>query len=258
MCIMVKRTVMIPKKPKMIFFDYGETVIHEKKFDGIKGYEKLLEYAVENQSLVTAYDLAMEMKEINYELGRFDPLRKDMYIHEITDQAIVRYLLEKYGILLSMKYEEIANLFWDAASEASPTEGIEELLLSIRQLGIGTGIISNISYSGVALQSRLKKLIPSHDFDFVIASSDIVFRKPGKRIFELALKKGNVLSDEVWHCGDQYACDIVGALRVGIQPIWYHNIDNNEDVDEKIFRVSNWGDLQKLLNNYGGNMITHI
>lgn len=239
--------------PKMIFFDYGETLIHEEKFNGVNGYAKLLEFAIENRSNATAEVLAEEMQKINEELGRFSPEKRDIYLHEITDKALINYLLEKFGIRLSKSYEEVCNLFWDASAEASPTGGIEELLACIRQHGIGTGVISNISYSEEALRRRIEKLIPSHSFDMVISSSDIVFRKPSERIFELALLKGNVTADEVWHCGDQYSCDIVGALRTGIQPIWYHQIDENQEYDSRVICLDTWSDLQELLNQYGGH-----
>lgn len=37
------------KLPKMILFDYGQTLENEQKFDGIKGTEAVLEYAVGNR-----------------------------------------------------------------------------------------------------------------------------------------------------------------------------------------------------------------
>ena len=36
-------------KPKMILFDYGQTLINEVKFDGVKGTEAVLKYAVKNK-----------------------------------------------------------------------------------------------------------------------------------------------------------------------------------------------------------------
>ena len=37
------------KKPKMIMFDYGQTLINEQKFDGVKGTAAVMEYAAENK-----------------------------------------------------------------------------------------------------------------------------------------------------------------------------------------------------------------
>lgn len=33
------------KKPKMVLFDYGQTLVNEQCFDGIKGTEAILKYA---------------------------------------------------------------------------------------------------------------------------------------------------------------------------------------------------------------------
>lgn len=33
------------RKPKMILFDYGQTLVKERKFDGIAGTEAVLRYA---------------------------------------------------------------------------------------------------------------------------------------------------------------------------------------------------------------------
>lgn len=237
----------IERLPKLILFDYGETLVHEERFDNTKYYEKMFEFAIENPNNITANDLAKELQEINEELGRFDPQRKGLYNQEITEEALLNYLLQKNRICLSKTYDEIANLLWNAGSKASPMEGIEELLASLRKLGIRTAVVSNISYSGESLHKRLKKIIPSHEFEFIIASSDIGFRKPGRRIFELALKKGNVQHDEVWYCGDQYTCDIEGAIQAGIQPIWYHTIDKNMSISDNIICLEHWNELQKLL-----------
>ena len=36
-------------KPKMILFDYGQTLVNEKAFDGVKGTEAVLKYVVKNK-----------------------------------------------------------------------------------------------------------------------------------------------------------------------------------------------------------------
>ena len=33
------------RKPKMMLFDYGQTLVNEKKFDGIAGTRAVLQYA---------------------------------------------------------------------------------------------------------------------------------------------------------------------------------------------------------------------
>ena len=37
------------KTPKMVLFDYGQTLIAEQKFDGVKGTAAVLQYATRNK-----------------------------------------------------------------------------------------------------------------------------------------------------------------------------------------------------------------
>lgn len=37
------------KMPQMVLFDYGQTLIAEQKFDGVKGTEAVLQYATRNR-----------------------------------------------------------------------------------------------------------------------------------------------------------------------------------------------------------------
>lgn len=61
--------------PKMILFDYGQTLVNEQKFDGVKGTEAVLKYAVKNKHHHTAETVQARADEINKELGKFAPHR---------------------------------------------------------------------------------------------------------------------------------------------------------------------------------------
>ena len=37
------------KKPQMILFDYGQTLVNEASFDGVKGTAAVMKYAVANK-----------------------------------------------------------------------------------------------------------------------------------------------------------------------------------------------------------------
>ena len=45
------------KKPKMILFDYGQTLVNEQKFDGVKGTQAVLNYAIKNRYNKTAEEV---------------------------------------------------------------------------------------------------------------------------------------------------------------------------------------------------------
>ena len=100
-------------------------------------------------------------------------------------------------------------------------DGIDVLLDWLWEHGIRTGVISNISFNEHTLRRRIESFLPGHHFEFIVASSEYVFRKPSHWIFELALRKAGLPANEVWYCGDNDACDVKGALAAGMQPVWY-------------------------------------
>lgn len=61
------------KTPKMVLFDYGQTLIPEQAFDGLKGTEAVLQYAARNKYHLSAKQVQAKADEINREFGRCDP-----------------------------------------------------------------------------------------------------------------------------------------------------------------------------------------
>lgn len=238
------------RKPKMILFDYGQTLVNEQRFDGVRGTEAVMQYAIKNKYNRTAAQVQAVADEINRELGRFDPMKRHLFQVEIPNSMFRNYLYESQGIELSVSGAELDKVFWDAASPGQLTEGLEEFLKYLHEQGIRTGVISNITYSGEAVAERINRMLPQNHFEFIIATSEYMFRKPNKRIFELALEKAELQAEDVWYIGDQYACDVVGAQYAGIQPVWYIGaIDLPYEEKEDVLTVKSWDELQEKLQN---------
>lgn len=236
------------KKPKMILFDYGQTLVNEQLFDGVKGTAAVLKFATKNKYNKSAEEVQAYANKLNQELGRFDPEKKHLFQVEVPNYMFTRYLYESQGIEIALCPEEIDRVFWDAAAPGKPTEGITEFLAFLKENRIRTGVISNISYSGNAVIERINNCIPENDFEFIIATSEYLYRKPNKRIFELALEKAELQPEEVWYIGDQYRCDIVGAKGAGLFPVWYIGaIDMKYEPREDVLTIENWKELMELL-----------
>lgn len=236
------------KLPKMILFDYGQTLIAEQKFDGVKGTAAVLEHAVKNKYHLTAEQVQEKAEELNRELGRFDPAKKHILPIEIPNTMFTPYLYESLGIEIALSNAEIDTVFWDAAAPGAPTKGIEDFLKYLKSKEIRTGVISNICYAPSVVAKRINRLLPNNDFEFVITSSNYIFRKPHKRLFDLALEKADLPPNEVWYTGDQYECDIKGTLQAGLFPVWYIGaIDTPYSEDETILTIRDWDELQKRM-----------
>lgn len=238
-------------KPKMILFDYGQTLVNEAKFDGVKGTEAVLAYAIENRHNLTAEQIQGEANAINRGLGRFDPAKRHLFQLEVPNHMFSKYLYESLGIKVTLSSEEIDRIFWNAASPGKITDGIGEFLYYLKEHNIRTGVISNISFCGNIVEERINRLLPDNEFEFIIATSEYMFRKPNKRIFDLALEKAGLLAEDVWYIGDQYECDIVGAKNAGLKPIWYLGaIDMNYEKKDDVPTIERWSELINLLEQF--------
>ena len=227
--------------PKMILFDYGQTLVAEQKFDGVKGTEAVLQYAVRNKYHLSAEQVQARANEINREFGRFDPEKRHLFQIEIPNTMFTPYLYESLGIEIALSNSEIDRVFWDAAAPGVPTKGVQNFLRYLQEKNIRTGVISNISYAPSVVARRINRLLPDNAFEFIITSSNYIFRKPNKRLFELALEKADLKPDEVWHVGDQYECDIKGALGAGLMPVWYTGAMDLPYVEDKnILTIAGW------------------
>ena len=231
-------------KPKMIMFDYGQTLIREAKFNGVRGTEAVLKYAVKNKYNKSATEVQAYADELNKEIGRFDRTKIHLFQHEVPNHMFTKYLYESQGIEVSLTPEEIDDVFWNAAAPGTPTDGISQFLSFLKQNDIRTAVISNISFSGEAIRKRINTLIPDNEFEFILATSEYLFRKPNRHIFDLALEKAQLESGDVWYVGDQYKCDIVGARDAGIFPVWYTGgIDTQYYEDKEVLIVKEWNEL---------------
>ena len=90
--------------------------------------------------------------------------------------------------------------------------------------------IGGISVKGLSLKprtgnppSRIAETLPSNRFEFILASSDGAFRKPSEWIFRRALSRAGIGAGKCWFIGDDVRCDIEGAARAGIWPVWYRS-----------------------------------
>lgn len=211
------------KLPKMIFFDYGQTLVNEN-FDPLKGNAALLSYAIENKHGYTAEDATQKAKEINdiiCSIGNIDSGKRACFEIETPSSMFNRYLFESLDIKLSISYEECERIFWFASSDGKPTDGIADFLKYLKESGIRTGVISNIAYSENLVTERINSFLPNNDFELIITSSSYMFRKPNKAIFDIALIKAGLSPCDVWYIGDRYEFDAAGALNAGIFPILY-------------------------------------
>jgi putative hydrolase of the HAD superfamily len=207
------------RTPKMILFDYGHTLLHEPGFDMLHGMQSLMPYVSKNPRNFTAEQINdFYGKLFNGIISDVRELGADFNLQN-SDKLVYEYLQLEFSI----SSEEREQVLWDAVSYGAKMPNVEKMLAYLRKSKIRSGVISNIGWSGNALKKRIDRLLPNNNFEFIIASSEYIVRKPNPMIFELALHKADLSADEVWFCGDNVQCDVEGANVAGIFPVWYLN-----------------------------------
>lgn len=201
----------------MILFDYGHTLVHEPEQDYLRGQRRVLELAAENPLGVTSEQLHEISKREYDELFRLlRPLNLETDGLKL-DASIYARLRLRFDLPL----EEVEYERWLATEPIYPMPGVERFLEHIAALGIRSAVISNLSYSGAALRRRIEELLPNNRFEFILASSESVYRKPGRQIFEAALGMAGLAPEDCYFIGDDVICDIEGAANAGLYPIWF-------------------------------------
>ncbi|MFO7612996.1 MAG: HAD-IA family hydrolase [Clostridia bacterium] len=181
------------------------------------------------------------------------PIRKAGY--ELHNLSFQKLLYESLGIEFSIRPEEQEQVFWDNTASGARMPNIEVLLNYLYENAIRSGVVSNIGFSGNALSNRINRLLPDNHFEFIIATSEYMVRKPNPLIFNLALSKAGLSADEVWYCGDDTENDVMGAFNAGIYPVWYHSFIPNDwrdkTLDEKPecehLYINDWLELIDIL-----------
>lgn len=235
------------RKPRMIYFDYGQTLADERPFDGVAGTRAVLAHATANPYGRTAEEIQAEADAINRAIGRFDPERKHLFQIEVPNHMFTAYLYRSMGVELDLAPADVDRAFWYAASPARPTEGFPALLDFLHAAGIRTGVISNITYDPAVVRERIDALLPHHHFEQIIATSGYMFRKPNRRIFDLALEMAHLPAEDVWYCGDNPRVDVDGARAAGLTPVHYIGATGDPRPAEGAIVIRHWDELREML-----------
>ncbi len=230
------------KLPKMIIFDYGDTLLCEPEWNTERGNRELLKYATLNPDNCTVEDVQKAAELI---FGFAENVRKVGC--DICGQIGNRALYEYLGIRFSLTPLEQEIVFWNACSVGAVMPDADKVIDCLNALGIRTAVISNLLWSGEALRERLDRLLPRNKFEFVMTSSDYFIRKPSPVIFDIALKKAGLKAEEVWYCGNDFADDIEGANSADIFPVWYDRKDENRRAEFEYLHINSWKEFLDVL-----------
>lgn len=207
------------RKPEMILFDYGHTLVYEPAFDYLAGCRAVLSCCVSNPLHVTAEMLAERSGE---SFRRYQKISQDNDM-DMMDLCAARLVYASLRLEFGCSLVDLERVYWDAAGSAHPMPGVPDMLKALRRRNIRTGVVSNMNFREENLVSRIDRLLPENEFEFILASCEYATRKPRKEYFDLALAKAQLSPEQVWFVGDNPRCDIEGSANAGMFPVLYQS-----------------------------------
>lgn len=204
------------RRPAMILFDYGRTLLHEPGHDPAGGSSALYDHILRNPCGVTREAFAQRMTD----LFAAEKRARDS-LTEVPEQLFLRRAMAEMEITLAVSFPEAEEIVMNGISMGAVMPHAGEMLAALDRMGILTGVVSNNCFSGRALRKRFDCLLPGNKLTFVLTSCDLTYKKPHPAMFEAALMRTGLQPRQVWHCGDSIAADVMGARSAGIFPVLY-------------------------------------
>jgi len=149
-------------------------------------------------------------------------MQREKDLLEATYSSVLReILIEKgYGDVTSdIIHNALDKLFaitranWALEEDSLPT------LQKLEKSGYWMGIISNAGHDQ-DVQQLARGFGIHHYFDFILTSAACSYRKPHRRIFELALANWYLHPEEAVMVGDSLTADVQGAQNIGMFGVW--------------------------------------
>ena len=241
------------QKPEMIIFDYGHTLLYQPDFNTSNGNKAIYPYISRNPRNISFEEYDRTITEL---FAKIKAERGDLI--EIHEHNFLKLAMEYMDISLSISIEEAEEIIMNGISQGAIMPNADKLLDYLNSKGIRTGVISNYCFSGNALKKLFERLLPRNKFEFVLASSDYIFRKPHSMMFDIALQKSGLSADKVWYCGDHVVADVQGSKNAQMFPVLYEGItsdgtnpfshqNDNLKIDFEYLHITDWNELIDIL-----------
>lgn len=208
---------------RAVIFDLGNTLMYPIASDlwpeVIKrGNQALMEHLCNLNILTDCDDFLLEF---NQRLRQYYDERDKEMLETSTFLVLKELLVEKgYTNISDTVIRESLDAHYAVTQKNWQLEDETIACLStLQEQNYKLGLLSNAGDHRDVLQLVEKFKLESY-FEFILTSAGCGYRKPHKRIFELALEKVNARAEEVAMVGDTLNADILGANQMGMFSIW--------------------------------------
>ena len=198
--------------------------------------QKALEFCndkfnIDVNQLEQYYDIAK--KSIELELGQTASSHNRLLYFQ--------RMLEKLEINPLTYALQIYNIYWDSfLGTMQVFDGVYELCRRYSgKICLTTDLTAHIQYR------KLEKLQLCKFCNSIVSSEEAGHEKPHPYIFMLALNKLGLRTKDVCVIGDNFKKDIVGALNLNINSIWFNHENNAINVKSNLIKEVN--DFKEIL-----------
>jgi putative hydrolase of the HAD superfamily len=205
--------------PKAICFDLDDTLLSDDAFSE-QAWFKSCELSAGKNNSIKSQELFCKINEIRKWFWNDEERRREGSIDLFkARKVIVGMALKGYGFDNEKMGEEIVNnyaRFKDELIEFFPH--VEKALNELMAKRIKLALITN--GNGESQRAKVNRFELEKYFKVCLIEGELGYGKPDPRVYQEALNKLQVDSQQTWMVGNDLYFDIAGAQRLGIYSVW--------------------------------------
>ncbi|WP_019509475.1 HAD-IA family hydrolase [Pleurocapsa sp. PCC 7319] len=228
--------------PKVIFLDAMGTLFDLKSSVGEIYQQYALKYGVKadaqllNNAFINSFKSAPKLAFTATKQKPIEEQEFDWWKNVVQTTFFQLGLLKQFSDFTDF-FREIYTYFatedpWYVFPDVFP------MLQKWKYQKVQLGVISNFDSR---LHEVLTVLNLEHFFTTITISSMEGFAKPDQKIFNIALKKHQLIPQQAWHIGDSLIEDYQGAKNVGIRAFWLNRSLSSRKNENQLPNLSSLG-----------------
>ena len=187
----------------------------------------LVQFTWDDELLVEGHRAGLAASGSDQDLAAFTARYRELVLNGATPDDDYADLLRELGVGDADSFIDAEHDVWRPAHEVLGSA--QALLDSLRSRGIKTGLVAN-SWPDPArvLRADVEAFGLTEQFDVIVFSEEVGFRKPQPEIFLHALAALGVAPENAMFVGDRLDTDVQGAAQVGmatVQALWFRADD---------------------------------
>jgi putative hydrolase of the HAD superfamily len=187
----------------------------------------LVQFTWDDDLLEEGHRAGLAAAGSDQDAAAFTERYRELVLKAATPADDYRDLLHELGVAEADRFIDAEHEVWRPAHEALGSA--QALLDALRSRGIKTALVAN-SWPDPArlLRADVEAFGLAEQFDVIVFSEEVGFRKPQPEIFLHALERLGVEPENAMFVGDRLDSDVQGAARVGmatVQALWFRADD---------------------------------